>query len=206
VNNMKAILGIAAVGFIFYTVLGSGGGARAVDLGQVTDRTSFALENYSGFLDQKEVTEISDANMQEFTRYYQDVLNNEPRFYGETLGVAYQDDASFTGYADSNDNGVQDSDEAKVFSVELDSANERLIVSDVSGNSTEYRSSGGGFFTGMLIGSMLSRQGRSGIMPGSFSSRKTVARSAYRAPSSFGSAMRSSARSGARSGGLSAGK
>lgn len=105
-----------------------------------------------------------------------------------------QSDATFIGYADTNNNGVKDCDEGDIFTLEIDEENQRLIATDVAGNSTGLRFSGTGFVAGMLIGSLINRQRATGVSKSSFNHRSVSSRAIYRAPSS------------ARSGGLRAGK
>ena len=107
-------------------------------------------------------------------------------------------DATFLGFVDANGNKVQDDGEGKLFTVEIDSENKRLIATDMAGNGSHLGFSGAGFLAGALIGSLLSRQRNAGVRPGAFNNRTTTARSDYKAPAS--------ARSRSRSGGLGRGK
>lgn len=196
-GNYKGILIVVAL-IAAYVMFSGSKSAQTADLGQVLDRTDYALNTYQDYAVEQNFAEIGEAQMEQFKEFYVSILNYEPRFYDDTLGLTVQEDASFLGFADTNANGIQDEEEAKVFTVEIDSENERLIATDVSGNSTGLRFSGTGFLTGMLIGNLLSRQGRAGVRPGSFSNRTVGTRASYKTPSS--------ARSGRRSGGVRAGK
>ncbi len=193
-QNIKLIGAIAVVGFIGYSVVSGSAGEQTADLGQVLDRTEYVLTEYQGYLGENGITEVSDQQMAEFTEFYTVVLNSEPRFYDKTLGLEVMQDATFLGFADENANGVQDSDEGKVFTVEIDEANRRLIATDVAGNSSGLRFSGTGFLAGALIGNLISRQRGAGVTAASFNNRNPTPRSSYRAPSS------------ARSGGPRSGK
>jgi hypothetical protein len=193
-QNIKLIGAIAVVGFIGYSVLSGSGGEQTADLGQVLDRTEFVLTEYQGYMGENGIDEVSDEQMTEFKEFYTVVLNSEPRFYDKTLGLEVMQDATFLGFADANANGVQDSDEGKVFTVEIDEANRRLIATDVAGNSSGMRFSGTGFLAGALIGNLISRQRGAGVTAASFNNRTPTPRSSYRAPSS------------ARSGGPRSGK
>ncbi|MBV1866319.1 MAG: hypothetical protein KUG69_00205 [Marinosulfonomonas sp.] len=196
-RKYKGILVIFGLVLAYFMFFGSSK-VQTADLGQVLDRTDFALKSYQEHATEQGFAEIGDEQMAEFTEFYTAVLNSDPQFYDGTLGLTVQEDASFLGFADANANGIQDEKEGKVFTVEVDSENERLIATDVSGNSTGLRLSGSGFLTGMLIGNLISRQGRAGVRPGSFNSRAVGSRTSYKAPSS--------ARSSSRSGGVRAGK
>ncbi|WP_179381141.1 hypothetical protein [Jannaschia marina] len=122
--------------------------------------------------------------MDQFTAYYTQVLNADPRFYDRPLGLEVQQDATFLGFADANSNGVQDADEGKVFTVEIDEENNRLIATDVAGNASGLRFSGTGFLAGVLLGNLLNRQRAAGVTKSSFSNRNVTSRASYQAPSS----------------------
>ena len=198
-GNIKMIVVVAVVGFFAYNFLNGGNsGPQSADLGQVLDRSVFAIERYDAYLKENNVSEVGDKEMGVLTSFMGEVMNSDPRFYDQPLGVELEKDATFLGFADTNANKVRDEGEAKVFTVEIDSENKRLIATDMSGEGSHLRFSGTGFLAGALIGSLLSRQNAAGVKPGSFNNRKTVDRASYRAPSS--------ARSRSRSGGLGRGK
>lgn len=193
-GKIKTIAFVGIAGFVAYSMFLAPQREQTADLGQVLDRTEYALMNYEAFLGENNVTTADDSQIKEFTEYLTNVMNSEPRFFDQTLGLETQQDAKFLGFADANENGVQDSEEGDVFTVEIDEENKRLIASDVSGNSTGLRFSGTGFLAGALIGSLISRQRSAGVTKASFNNRTITPRSSYKAPSS------------ARSGGLRAGK
>lgn len=173
-------------------------GPQTVDLGQVLDRTEFAITEYQGYLASNELEDLDEANMEEFTGFYTAVLNTQPGFYDQNLGVSLEDDGSFLGYKDANANAVQDGGEDDLFTVEIDAENQRLIATDMSGESTGLRFSGAGFVTGLLVGRMLNRQSRAGVSRTALANKTATPRSSYRAPAS--------ARSRVRSGGTRSGK
>lgn len=193
-SQLKGVLIFAVGGFFIYSIFLAPKGAQTTDMGQVLDRTEFALNEFEGNLQQNQITEVSAGQVDEFAAYLGEVLNAEPRFFATDMGVGVQSDAKFLGFDDTNSNGVQDTEEANLFTIEIDEANNRLIGTDVAGNETGMRFSGSGFLTGMLIGNLLSRQRSAGVSAASFNNRSVAPRSSYRAPAS------------ARSGGLRAGK
>lgn len=197
-GKLRLIVIVGVIGFIGYTYFLSDRDEQSADLGQVLDRTVWALEKYDAYLTENNVTEMDEAEYGQLTFFMTEVMNTEPQFYQSTLGVSMQADASFLGFADANGNALQDEGEGKVFTVEIDSENNRLIATDVAGASSHYGFSGTGLLAGMMIGNMLSRQSAAGVKPGSFNNRQTVNRANYKAPSS--------ARMRSRSGGLSVGK
>lgn len=192
-NNIKTVAIVGVLGYLGYTMFLQDN-AQTADLGQVLDRTDYAISGYQGYLADRQVTEVSDGEVEEFRTLLTEVLNAEPRFYDERLGLEIQQDAKFLGFADKNGNGTQDSGEGDVFTVEIDEANNRLIATDMAGNSSGLRFSGAGFLAGALIGNLINRQRGAGIKANSFNNRSVTPRSSYTAPRS------------ARSGGLRAGK
>ncbi|HAT86121.1 hypothetical protein [Cohaesibacter gelatinilyticus] len=197
-SSLKNLAIVAVLGFLAYTFFFSPKSEQTADLGQVLDRTMFAIEKYENHAQKLNATKLTDDNMAEFGNFLAQVMNSNPRFYDEELGIKLRKDAAFQGFADKNKNGTQEEGEGDVFTVEIDSENKRIIASDGNGASSDTRFSGSGLLTGLLIGHLLSRQRSAGVKPGSFNNRQTTPRSSYRAPSS--------ARSGARSGGLGSGK
>ena len=173
-------------------------GPQTVDLGQVLDRTEMAINGFQSYAEQEGVEELSNADMQTFRSFLGGVYNSEPRFYDRPMGVSLEEDGSFLGFVDANMNDVQDAGEDDLFTVEIDAENERLIATDMAGQSSGLRFSSGGFLTGLIVGRMLSRQSSAGIARGSFNNRTVTPRSSYRAPAS--------ARSRVRSGGVRSGK
>ena len=197
-RNIGTLLVVVVVGYVAYSFLAGPSGPQSANLGQVLDRTTFALEKYDEYLKQEQVTEVSDKDMQVLAGFLTKVMNADPKFYDNTLGVAMTKDTTFVGFDDKNANAVQDTDEEKVFTVEIDHDNKRLIATDAAGNGSHFGFSGTGFVAGMLIGHMLSSQRGAGVKPGAFNNRKTVDRASYKAPAS--------ARTRSRSGGLGRGK
>lgn len=192
-GNIKFVMGIAALGVVAYMIFGASN-AQTADLGKVLDRTEFTMRRFQETMAENGVETATDDDVVVFSQALASVLNQEPRFYDKPFGVEVESDGKFLGFADENADGKKDASEADVFTVEIDSENNRLIATDMAGNSSGLRFSGAGFLAGMLIGNLLNRQRSAGIKPGSFNDRKVTPRSSYKAPSS------------ARSGGLRAGK
>lgn len=197
-GNLKTIIIVAAVAFVGYSFFAGSSSEQSADLGQVLDRSVFALEKYDEHLTKNKIEEPGPKEMEQLTGFMGQLMNSNPPFYDKPIGVDLKEDASFTGFADENGNGIHDEGEGKVFTVEIDSEKSRLIATDTSGNASDVGFSGTGFLAGALIGSLLARQSRAGIRPGAFNGRQTTPRSAYKSPTT--------ARSRARSGGLGKGK
>lgn len=178
------------------------GGVKGPDLGQVLDRTVYAMEYYhqQNTTDTEEVVEMTDDNLEEFRGIMTQVMNAQPAFHEKNLGVALEQDASFTGFNDKNSDNIKDAGEKEIFRVEIDAERSRLIATDlVSGEATTFRASGTGFLAGALVGRLMGRQSRAGVKSSSFANRKTTARSSY-------DSKRSSARSRTRTGSSRSGK
>jgi len=123
-----------------------------------------------------------------------------PPLYSQPLGVSIQQDGKILGYANTNNNTVQDSGEKTLFTIEVDGEKQRLIATNTSGQARDHGFSGTGLLTGMLIGSLLSRQSSAGIRPSSLSSRSVTSRSNYRAQRSAAASRSSAASARSRSG------
>ncbi len=198
-SSVRNVVIVGVILFGVYAVFLSGpSGPQTADLGEVLDRTEFAVTQFEGFAQENQVKTLDDAQMGQFTEFLTLVLNSDPRFYDKTLGMELQPDASFIGFADDNADMVRDAAEAKLFTLEIDGENQRLIATDETGTGAHRGFSGTGLLAGVLLGNLLSRQSAAGVQPGAFNNRQTTARSAYKAPSS--------ARSRARTGGFSLGK
>lgn len=184
---LKNLLLISAISLTALSACSSK--VESPDLGQVLDRTVYAMEYYTDqnapeaadtLTDEKAVDATEEVNLDEFTNIMMQVMNASPNFYSKFLGVALEEDASFTGFDDKNYDNVKDSGEEAIFTVEIDAENSRLIATDIiSGEATTIRASGTGFIAGALVGRLLGRQRAAGVKPSSFASRTVSQRSAY---------------------------
>ena len=108
-----------------------------------------------------------DNVMNKFSQEYARKLNEDPKLsqYGP-IGVVPQQDGSFVAFKDTNKNQKPDPDEKGLFKIEADAENNRVLAS--AGNEVAeqpHSFMGSGFFMGMLLGNMLSRQRMSGVNP-----------------------------------------
>lgn len=128
---------------------------------------------------------------QAFLSKFASKLNNA-RLISEPIGVVMLPDGTIQGFADRNSNGVKDgSAEKELFKVQLDQQRNRILASDTSNRYREhsYGFSPGGFFTGLLLGTMLNRQRATGFDASKFGSvRTTPAPSGPAAPTARGPA------------------
>ncbi|MGH1331712.1 MAG: hypothetical protein ACRBBK_12585 [Paracoccaceae bacterium] len=185
-GKIKGIAIVAFLGFLAYSIFLAPKSEPRADLGAILDRTEYALNTYQNYLGENEVAEVTDENMAEFSGFLTQVLNSEPPVYPKTIGMNVQADATFLGFADANADGIQNDGEGKVFTVEIDEENGRLIATDIAGNSSGLRFSGTGFLTGMLLGNLIGRQRGAGISASSFNNRSVTPRSSYRSPTRTG--------------------
>ena len=102
---------------------------------------------------------LNEGNvMEKFSSNYATDLNaSQPPIHSGPIGVKSENDGSFAGFDDKNNNGVKDADEKDLFKLEVDTENNRLVASN-EGEVRESGFSGSGLIMGMLLGNMLSRQ------------------------------------------------
>ena len=129
---------------------------------------------------------LNEGNvMEKFSSNYATDLNaSQPPIHSGPIGVKSENDGSFAGFDDKNNNGVKDADEKDLFKLEVDTENNRLVASN-EGEVRESGFSGSGLIMGMLLGNMLSRQRATGANPAA--KRATPKRSASKSKS-FGGA------------------
>ena len=185
------VIGVAVLGYLFMNDKGKGN----VNLAQVLQRSELAMDSYDKYLKKNNIDKATDKHLEQLNSYLQTAMNRPPMQDGLVVATRLGKDAKFTGVADANGNGFADPEEKKLFTLEIDGQNKRLIATGSDGSGTSRGFSGMGFVAGALIGSMLGRQRSAGISPSSFSNRKLTSPRAYNA-----------ARSRARSGGLRGGK
>jgi hypothetical protein len=224
---MKNILIIAVIGVVLYFVFAPSdngtGAAPGIDLERVLDITANTLSR-----DDSEVPPQNDARANTAANAAGNTVDNgaaaaavatsttalngfrdqlqlaynsaTPPLYSQPLGVAIDKDGKIVGYADPNANATQEGGEKKLFTIEVDGEKQRLIATDTSGVARDHGFSGTGLLTGMLIGSLLSRQSSAGIRPSSLSNRSVSSSSNYRSARSAAASRASAASARSRSG------
>lgn len=186
---------------------GASTGTAEVNLNEVLERTVKTLINFDAYLRRYEYKHVDGAMFEQFNKTIQHDLNAAPPFHPTRIVTQLNKDASIMGYGDLNKNGKVDLDEPKLFKIELDADNDRVIVTSAAhGYATGRSMRGSGFFAGVMIGSLMNRQSAAGVKRGHFNDRRVanapVARKvAHRSPRASGRA-----RGRARSGGIRAGK
>ena len=164
-----------------------------IDLNAVLDVTIDTIYSYEDKINSLGENSVdSDTAFLGFTEELGVNLNNaQPVIYAGQIGISPQNDASVYAYEDKNSNNVADEGELGLFIIEIDGENSRVIASSRSGAVNDHHFSGTGILTGMLIGSMLSRQRGAGVDTKSLAGKKPVtAKAAARARAGSGSHSR----------------
>ena len=191
-NNLIRYVPIALIAgyFLYVNFSGPKSAVDDIDLNRVLDvtvETIYAFEE-----NHPELTATPEGNDDTaFLKFSEDLAVNYnaalPPIHTEKISVTPQQDASLIAFVDADANGNFDSGEA-LYMIEVDGENSRVIATSGSGAVNDSRISGTGLLTGMLIGSMLSRQRASGANP---ASKKTqTAKQAARSRAGSGSHSR----------------
>lgn len=183
-------------------------GTAAVDLKAVLDRVVATVESFDAYLRRYEYKSVDEAMFRQFAYTIQTDLNRKPRIHQTLIATQFRKNGSLTGYGDLNGNGHPDGQEPKLFTLEFDPDNNRIILTSAAyGESTGHgMSRTRGFFAGVFIGSLMNKQRTAGIRPGHFDKRNVANAPAAKAKVAKAAAGGSSARSRARSGGVRGGK
>jgi hypothetical protein len=111
----------------------------------------------SGAIDEEPGDPLQDAQRrQEFLARYASNLNTA-KILGSSVGVEMTVAGDILGFRDANSDGLRDSGEKEIFKIQIDEENSRLIATDGTYYRDQRYRPTGGFFTGYLIGSMLTR-------------------------------------------------
>ncbi|MFT6409155.1 MAG: hypothetical protein ACJAQ6_002580, partial [Arenicella sp.] len=171
-NNLIRYVPIALIAgyFLYANFSGPSAVEDDIDLNQVlevTVETISAFEKNNPLLVAEQETNQDGA----FVKFSQDLAANYnaaiPAIFDQPITVAPQQDASLIAFVDADASGAFDSGEEALYMIEVDGENSRVIATGRSGAVNDSRISGSGLLTGMLIGSMLSRQRASGSSPAS---------------------------------------
>jgi len=104
-----------------------------------------------------EVVEKEDeAKKNEFLTLFTAKLN-AAKLVSKPIGVTLHDSGTINGFADVNKNSAQDAGEKELFKIEIDEERGRVVASDGGGHYRDHHYRSNRFFSGYLLGSMLSR-------------------------------------------------
>lgn len=170
-KNLIRFLPIALIAGCNFSSTGSDLIANDIDLNQVLDVTVETIYAFEENHPELAGTQANDPDGA-FLQFSEDLATNynaaTPALYeGKQIGVIPQEDASLIAFEDANGNANYDEGEDALYLIEVDGENSRVIATSRSGEVNDSRISGTGLLTGMLIGSMLSRQRASGANPAS---------------------------------------
>ena len=173
--------------------------SKSPDFYGIMDRTVDVILATNNAIEASSEEVPEEVAMSAFEERLHLAINANPKLYSSPMGLEMMEDASFKGFNDKNNDNKQDAGEEKLFTLEIDSENNRLVCTDHTGQHHGYRVSGAGFFAGALMGGLLGRQSNAGVNPNRFNG------SNMRSTSRSEMAQRN-ARSRARSGGSRSGK
>ena len=172
-NNLIRYVPIALIAgyFLYANFSGPSSSDDELDLTQVLDVTVETIYAFEENNPQLVASDEGDNENAALVRFSEDLMVNynaaTPAIYKERITVAPQQDASLIAFVDADANGNFDSGEDALYMIEVDGENSRVIATSRNGAVSDSRFSGSGLLTGMLIGSMLSRQRASGANPAS---------------------------------------
>ncbi|MEL7486375.1 MAG: hypothetical protein AAGJ87_04045, partial [Pseudomonadota bacterium] len=110
-------------------------GPRQLDIIKVMDITIDTIVDYTREVEAAGGGANNPAVINGFVARLHKALNGRPDpFVNGTLGLRMNEDASFEGFDDLNKNNRQEEGEIKLFKLEIDEENERLIASDFADN------------------------------------------------------------------------
>ena len=188
------------------TLAGCGGtssGSASVNMKEVLERTAKTMANFDAYLRRYDYKSVDKAMFEQFNKTIEHDLNAKPRFHKTKIVTELAKDTSIVGYGDLNKNGKVDLEEPKLFKIELDTDNGRLIITAAAGGETTGRTMGrgSGFFAGVMLGSLMNRQTNAGVKRGYFDKRNVANAPIGQKVAATGSKSRSRARSGGVRGG-----
>ena len=137
---------------------------EVVDLNKVLDVFGDTLTELDGKHSDKgeaEVEVVDEASEKaEFQKEFVDLYTtnlNKAKLVSGSIGVVMAPSGDIEGFKDKNSDMKKDAGEKKLFSIQIDEENSRVVATD----DTYYRDHSynrrSGFFTGYLIGSMMGR-------------------------------------------------
>jgi len=163
---IKQLLAVSA--FTVSLLVGCGGSATAIDLNRVSEIATDSMQAMSARTDINDGDKAIEALRKEFETK---LNSSRPMVYPESyIAVTAEDDGSFKGYSDIDNNHTQSAEEEELFKMELDSENQRVLASNPSGDETASSPFSGmmtGMLMGMMMGNLMGRQRSAGVNPAS---------------------------------------
>ncbi|MCB1509719.1 MAG: hypothetical protein KDJ36_02360 [Hyphomicrobiaceae bacterium] len=197
---VRNFLAIACVVSQSVMLTGCDGALSSSAVRQVLSRTTAVLERFDRYMHQYDYKSLSPTMSRQLEHWLNQELNKTPRITGKRILTRMKSDASIDGFGDENGNGRIDPADKRLFKIEIDTYNNRIIATAEGGSTYGTRPRTSGFMTGFFVASLMNRQRAAGVTQSHFANR-----SVYRTSSSSSRGYRS-ARGRARSGGVFRGK
>ena len=188
---VKFALIAAVVGGVYLYSENSGDDVKDIDLNAALDVTVDTIHSYQASLDGKEGLDADKTIAGLAAQLAANYNTKQPPLHTAKISVQPNADASLLAYEDSNANAIVDDGEKKLFLIEVDGENSRVIASSGSGAVSEHHFSGTSLLAGYLIGSMLGRQRAAGVSSSQLAAKQPVtAKAAARSRAGSGSHAR----------------
>jgi hypothetical protein len=146
-----------------------------VNVKQVLTRALDAFEKFDDYMTSYSYTAMTPELFAQFKVWLDNEMNRSPALYNKRIATRINADASIDGFADDNANGKIDATEPRLFKIEIDIDNRRVIATAEGSSSYDYHPRPRGFIAGYLVSDLLNRQRRAGIRYGHFSKRTVYA-------------------------------
>lgn len=187
---------------------GCGDGVSSRTIKAALQRAVDVLQKYDSYMRTYNYKSLPPAMEKQLAVWMNKALNEAPPVYSKPIVTRVNKDASIDAFADDNANGHIDAGEPRLFRIEIDAVNGRVLATAEDGSTYAHRPRPSGFFAGLFIGSMMNRQRQAGIGPNHFTRRSVIQAGFSPASSTTRPSRRHSptARGRARSGGIARGK
>lgn len=175
-RRLTVLLKLAVLTATLAACGGPAPGTQPVNLKGVLERVAATVEQFDAYLRRYEYRLVDDAMLAQFAETIERDLNLAPRIHPTKITTKVRKDAAIIGYSDLNGNGQAEQKEPKLFTIEFDPDNNRIIATsaafgEAAGHNMSARN---GFFAGVFLGTLLDRQRQSGIQPGHFNKRNVA--------------------------------
>lgn len=187
---------------------GCGDGVSSRTIKAALQRAVDVLQKYDSYMQTYNYKSLPPAMEKQLAVWMNKAMNETPPVYSKPIVTRVNRDASIDAFADDNANGHIDAGEPRLFRIEIDAVNGRILATAEGGSTYAHRPRSSGFFAGLFIGSMMNRQRQAGIAPNHFTRRSVIQAGFSPASSTTRPSRRHSptARGRARSGGIARGK
>lgn len=172
---MLRIIASALVAALALPLSACGSVTAPVNIKQVLIRTLDTFEKFDDYMKQYGYTAMTPELFAQFKVWLDNEMNRAPALHKQPITTRINADASIDGFVDHNANGKIDAAEPRLFKIEIDIDNRRIIATAEGSSSYGYHPRPRGFIAGYLVSDLLNRQRRAGIRYGHFSKRTVYA-------------------------------